>query len=123
AAGSLSAYAHCRPLPVAGRAVGDRADPVALLQLAAELALRSLRPPAHGRHLVQGSQVTLGLAMAVEAPAHGQRRDLVHARHPVHAPVARLAADPFPHMDRMIEVDEARELIDTAPGDGCVRRV
>lgn len=53
--------------------------------------------------------------MAVNAPGHGERRNLFHHAHAIDATVAGLAPYSFPDMDRMIEVDEVRELSDACP--------
>src|SRR5262249_31718549 len=41
----------------------------------------------------------------------------------VHAPVARGAAEPLRDVDRVVEIDEPRELVDPVPGDGRAREV
>src|SRR6185436_6289762 len=44
--------------------------------------------------------------MAIETPFHGERSDLVDARHLIDPTVAARAADAVVHVDRVIEVDE-----------------
>ena len=39
------------------------------------------RPPIGGEYLVEGWQVRRRIAVAIEAPLHGQRRGLPHQRH------------------------------------------
>ena len=53
--------------------------------------------------------------MAVEAPAHRERRGLAHQRHLVDAAVAGRAADAFGDMDAVIEVDVVRKVMDAPP--------
>ena len=53
--------------------------------------------------------------MAVHAPIHLQRALLPGERHLVDAPVAGGAADPFAHVDAVIEVDEFRQIVDARP--------
>src|SRR5690606_35707762 len=94
---------------------------VAPLQLTPELTLWAVGRPAHDGHRAQRAEVPLRRTVAVEAPAHGQRRDLVDPRHLVHAAMAALTADPLPHVHGVIEVDVVREPIDPLPPDWPVR--
>src|SRR5204863_7052848 len=61
--------------PVAGRAVGQPVlvDVVVLLEPPADGELVALRLVAHREDLVARAQEALGLAVAGEAPAHGER--------------------------------------------------
>ena len=70
-----------------------------------------------------GRRVRLGVAVAVEAPLHGQRLDLLHRRHLVHPAVAGVAAHALVHVDGVVEVDEVGEVMDARPGDGAVVEV
>ncbi|MGI8548606.1 MAG: hypothetical protein ACR2M1_14980 [Gemmatimonadaceae bacterium] len=56
--------------------------------------------------------------MAVNAPRHGQRRDLLDHAHAIDATVTRLTPNSFADVNRMIEVDEVRELRDACPWNG-----
>ena len=66
------------------------------------------------------AQVRLRAAVALEAPAHRQRRRLLDGRHLVDAAVAADAADALVHVDRVIEVDELGHLVDPVPLDRLV---
>lgn len=56
--------------------------------------------------------------MALNTPFHLQRRDLCDERHLIHAPVARRAAHALRNMDRVIEIDEVRQIVNARPMDG-----
>ena len=60
--------------------------------------------------------------MAVEAPAHGQRRGLPHQRHVVDRPVTGAASDALGDVDRVIEIDVIRQPVDLAPADRLMER-
>src|SRR5690349_31062 len=53
--------------------------------------------------------------MTVEAPAHRERLHLHGRRHGIHASVTLLASHALVHMNRVIEVDEAGELVHAIP--------
>lgn len=61
--------------------------------------------------------------MTIQAPAHRQRRDLIDARHPIDPTMTGFAADPLPYVNRVIEVDEVRKLMNASPGHGCARQI
>src|SRR5471032_1786130 len=110
-------------LAVACRAVGPGLHVVLLFQLSAERELIALRLPGHAGDLLARSKKTLRRAVALEAPAHGQRLRLLHRGHLVDAAVAGDAADALLHVDCMVEVDEMWQLVDLVPDDGPVREV
>src|SRR5215212_3024394 len=80
----------------------------------------ALDVPAHVGDLLLGAQVTLGLAVAGQAPLHLERGGLVDGRHRVHAPVAGGAAHALVDVDRVVEVDEVGQVVDSRPLDGLV---
>ena len=69
-------------------------------------------------------ELHLGLAVAVDAPAHAQRRVLVQFLHGLHRPVAGLALQ---FSDRnvlgVIEIYVVRQVVDTDPFDRAVDAV
>lgn len=71
--------------------------------------------PAHFGHGIERPERRARIAMAVDAPGHCERRDLLYHPHAIDATVACLASHSFPDVDRMIEVDEVRELSDACP--------
>src|SRR5262245_54062874 len=80
------------PLAMTCRAARPRVEVVLRGQLASDSISIVARVPGHARDVFAWPQIGLGRAMAVEAPAHGQRRELGHLRHLVDAPVAAYAA-------------------------------
>src|SRR5207237_4446336 len=81
-----------------GRAVACRAarpglHRVLLLEARAEPGLIGRRRPGHRRDLFARPQVLLRPAVAVEAPAHGERCPLLHRGHLIDAAVAGDAPD------------------------------
>src|ERR1700729_1825346 len=79
--------------------------------------------PTHVDHVVLGANPSLGIAVTVDAPLHGERRDLLHGRHLVHTPVTGLAADALGDVDGVIEVHEVGEPVDPLPQDRSVGEV
>ena len=71
--------------------------------------------PFHVDNLIARPNETFGLTMAFHTPFHVKRRDLPGERHLIDAPVAGGAADPFLHMDAVIEVNKFRKIMDTVP--------
>ena len=83
---------------------------------------RGVRLPGHIGDLPRGAQRRPGVAMAVEAPAHGERLFLCHPRHLVDAPVARGAADAGGEVRRVVEVDELGACAPAPRGWACRAR-
>src|SRR5436190_4938232 len=80
-----------------------RAD--AELSLFVGLALLALGLVGHAGDQFLGPEVTLRLAVAIEAPAHRQRRDLLNDVHLVDPAVAGEAADAVIHVGAVVEVN------------------
>src|SRR5262245_37955641 len=59
----------------------------------------------------------LRIAMTIEAPAHKQRLVLIGEWHFIHAPMALDAADPFVHMNAVVEIRELSQIVNSLPGD------
>jgi len=55
------------------------------------------------------------MAMAVEAPAHGQRRRLPHQRHPIDGAVTGRATDALRDVNAVIEIDVVGKNMDPLP--------
>ncbi len=70
------------------------------------IAGRCIRLPVHHEHRLAGTYVTFRIAVALQAPFHGQRLLFPGQRHLVNPPVARHTGDPFLNVDSMVEVDE-----------------
>src|SRR2546430_17210780 len=89
--------------------------------LPADRELIALRLVGHAGDLIARPQISLRLAMALQAPPHGQRLRLFHLRHLVDAAMAGDATDTLLHVDGMVEGDEVRKLVDLVPDRGPVR--
>src|SRR5580704_10072683 len=90
------------------------------MDLRADLPARPGGLPLHVGDLALRAQVRIGIAMAVEAPLHRERRDGVDAAHRIDAPVAFDAAHAVRDVRRVIEVDEPGELVNPPPADRAV---
>lgn len=53
--------------------------------------------------------------MAVQTPAHRQRRILPHQRHSIHTPVAACASDSLLHVNAVIEVNKPGQVMNPGP--------
>ena len=72
----------------------------------------------HVGDLRERPQVRLGVAVAVEAPAHAQRLGLLHDLHLLDVAVAAHAADPGAHVGAVVEVGVLPELVHPHPAHG-----
>ena len=109
---------------VAHRTIGQIVDMDMIFhhQTFAALVLIGGRPPIGCENLGELAQVRGGIAMAVEAPLHRQRRGLSHQRHALDFAVTGRAADALCDVDAMIEIDVSRAAC--SPGaNGSVRRM
>ena len=61
--------------------------------------------------------------MAIEAPVHGERCNLINARHLIDPTVAAHAADTVVHVHRVIEVDEIRKIVHAVVPKRHVREI
>jgi len=75
------------------------------------------RLPIHAEDMLTRSEKAFRLAMALQAPFHQERLRLPHQRHLIDPAMTADAANPFLHVDAVIEVDEAGEVVDSRPGD------
>src|SRR5262249_4012225 len=100
----------------AGELVGAL-NAVALEEFLPEPGAVRRRPPGHAEDRLPRPQVRRRVAVAVETPLHEQGVLLVQQWHFVHPPVAGDAADALGHVDAVVEVDEARQVVDPLPGD------
>src|SRR5947209_6004483 len=86
-------------------------------------ALRGLilwRGPVHVEDLVAWTKRVLGMAMAVEAPAHSQGRRLPRQRHPIDRAMTGGAAHALGDVNAMVEVDVIGKHMDPLPANGFV---
>ena len=103
---------------MAGRAVAARLDVKLFLHCLAV----SKRQVSEGVEreigdLADWAQIVGRIAVALKAPAHGERRLLIDDFHRVNATVAADAADAAIHMRAVIEVREVRQLVHARPLD------
>ena len=78
------------------------------------------RRPLHVKDLVAWTDRSFRMAMAVEAPAHGQRRRLPRQRHPIDCAMTGRAPDALRDVNAMIEIDVVREDMDPLPANRLV---
>ncbi len=69
----------------------------------------------HIENLLTRAQILFGVAMAVEAELHLQRRKLIHQRHLVNRTMAGVAAYPFSNVNAVVEIYIVRQLVDAGP--------
>ena len=81
----------------------------------AEIDLIGRRHVVDAEYGLARTHVTLGVAMAVEAPLHLQRLFLPHQRHAIDLAVAGRAADAFVHVNAVVEVDEVGQVVHARP--------
>ena len=81
---------------------------ILLRYLLADFGLIGGRLPIHVGDLVVGPQIFLWIAMAIQAPAHGQFLGLKHEGHLIDLPVTGGAANPLIHVNAVIEIYEIR---------------
>ena len=91
-----------------------------LLQLGPDLLLRFTAPgfPIEVKYFAHRAQVLFWVAMAIQAPAHGQRLVLINDIHVIDLPVATDAADPTVHMNPMVKIRKIRYLMYPNPMHG-----
>ena len=100
---------------MAGVAIRPRLDSVFGNQLGAKLLLIGRRLILHVEDLIPRANEVLRLAMAVDAPVHAQRVDLINQRHLIHASMTGGAADALMNVDAVIEEDEIGQVMDAIP--------
>jgi hypothetical protein len=66
-------------------------------------------------HQLARADEPAGVAMALQAPFHVERRFAIHKRHPVDIAMARYAAHALAHMDAVIEAGEVGEVVHAVP--------
>jgi hypothetical protein len=74
----------------------------------------------HIEHGFSRPDILLGVAMTPETPFHEQGGDLVGERHFVDLPVTGRAADSFLDVDVVVEIDEARQVVNPFPANRLV---
>src|SRR5690242_336312 len=92
-------------------------------QLASECELIIRLRVAHVEDQLARPQVLLWRSMAAQAPLHEQRWNLVGERHAVDLAVTRRAADTLVHMNAVIEIHEARQVVDSVPAERATCRI
>src|SRR5262245_7038243 len=99
-------------------AVADRtarfALDLVLLQVHFRVEVRG-RLPGEVEDLLARPHVLLRLAVAVQTPVHVQRVHLPGQRHLIDAAVTGDTTDPLFDVNAVVEVDEARQLVDAVP--------
>ena len=71
--------------------------------------------PVEVEDLVGRAQIALGMAVALEAPAHLQGRGPGDPDHLGHPAVAVLAGHALLHVDAVVEIDVVRQVVDAGP--------
>src|SRR5581483_11727966 len=99
------------------RATGQALNVVFLYELSSKLALVGGWCIAHLKHFFFGTNKHSGVAMAVQAPRHGEILGLPHQRHTVHAAVTGFTTDPFVYVNAVIEINELRQVVHPGPFD------
>src|SRR5262249_31092072 len=74
-------------------------------------------------HLAARPKMLFRIAMAIEAPFHEQRIDLIKKRHLIDPAMACYAADALVNVDAVIKVRKARQVVDALPGDRLARAI
>lgn len=90
-------------------------DMALLHEARADRRLIGRRCPVHIEHGLVRAQVRRRIAMAVQAPAHGERRRLAHQFHGLDFAVAGRAAHTLGHVYGMIEIGIGRQVMDAVP--------
>ncbi len=81
------------------------------------------RFPIHIENLVLGAKVWPGIAVAIQAPAHRERRSLKDKGHLIDRAMAGRAANALVDVDAVIKVDVVGQAMHFNPLDGLVRAV
>ena len=89
-------------------------------QLAPGLVAVAARLPVGIEDRVMRTQRLGRIAVAIDAPVHGQRRALPGQFHLTDRAVTGRAADAFGDVDRMVEVNVIGQLVDALPVDRLV---
>lgn len=79
--------------------------------------------PIHVEDLILGTNIHFGVAVAIEAPLHIQRRGLEHQRHLVDGTVARRAANAFVDVYAVVEVNVISKTMDAYPSNRGIRAI
>ena len=80
-------------------------------QLLTSFQLIWRRLPRHIEDLVAWADVLFGIAVAIQAPPHVKRLRFARQRHLIHSTMAVRAADSLGHVNAVIEIDVARQII------------
>ena len=94
---------------------GGALDVVFLHELPPLFNLIGRGGPSHVVDLITGSDETLRVAMAVEAPLHLQRRNLPCHRHEINPPMAGGTSYAFVDVNAVIEIGEVRQVMNPRP--------
>src|SRR5207249_7599250 len=98
-------------------------DAVLLDEPLPERPLVLARPPLELEDVLARTDEAPRLPVAAEAPLHVEGVRPPQERHLVHAPVAADAADTLRHVDAVVEVGEAGEVVDAVPVERLSRAV
>jgi hypothetical protein len=71
--------------------------------------------PIQVKDLIDWTQIIFGMAVTIQAPAHGERLFLVNHIHVVHLAVAAYATDAAIDVHRVVEIGEIGHLMDFHP--------
>jgi hypothetical protein len=102
---------------VASRAIRRRLDVFSRDAIEVPLYKVGWLDVTHRRDLLFRPKVQFGLSVALDAPTHGKRLDLLHHIHQIDPAVTRFAPDPVVGVDRVAESGIIREHVDVYPLD------
>src|SRR5438067_8945842 len=76
----------------------------------------------HIEDLISGPQIFFRSTMAVQAPLHLQRGVVIHQRHTVYRPMARVTPDTFVDMNAVIEIGKVGQIVHPGPNQRLDRK-
>jgi hypothetical protein len=106
---------------VARGTTGEFLNFVFLHELLPERELIRGRRVIHAEDKLTRTHKAFRCSMAFEAPVHVQRVFAPHQRHFVHTTVTRRTTDAFVNVNAVIEVNEARQIMNARPLDRAIR--
>src|SRR5262249_20391688 len=92
-----------------------------LIPLLVRTFFPSLRRPRHREHFFLWPDELFRVAMALQAPLHIQRRNLIGQRHQVDSPMTRRTPNALVHVNAVIEINEVWKVVHSRPLDRLAR--
>ena len=103
---------------MAGRTVFGRGNLFISDHPGRELGVIFRRHPRHIGYFISGSQVSGGIAVAIQAPTHAERLSLLDYNHLGHVAVTTDTANASINVDTVIEVSEIGQVVYSKPLEG-----